>query len=60
MTAPYKRIVILHLTIIFGGGLAMMVKSTAPALVILIVLKIIADLHAHRREHQVTAPVAIN
>ncbi len=51
MAAPYKRIVVMHLTIIFGGWLAMLLKTPAPALALLIVLKIAADLRAHTREH---------
>lgn len=51
MSAPYKRIMLLHLTLIFGGWVAMLVDSPAPAVALLIGLKIIADLHAHTREH---------
>ena len=56
MMAPYKRIVVLHVTLIFGGWIAMMTRSPAPAVALLIGLKIIADLHAHTREHR-AAPV---
>ena len=59
MMAPYKRIVVLHLTLIFGGMIVMLVQSTAPAVAMLIGLKIIADLRAHTREHG-TAPVVSN
>lgn len=51
MAAPYKRIVVMHVTIIFGGGLTMMLNTPAPALALLILLKIAADLRAHTREH---------
>jgi len=51
MAAPYKRIIVMHLTIIFGGWLAMLLKTPAPALALLILLKIAADLRAHTREH---------
>ncbi|MBI3053556.1 MAG: hypothetical protein HYY77_05850, partial [Betaproteobacteria bacterium] len=51
MAAPYKRIIVMHLTIIFGGALAMLLKTPAPALALLILLKIAADLRAHTREH---------
>ena len=51
MTAPYKRIIVMHVTIIFGGGLTMMLKTPAPALALLILLKIAADMRAHTREH---------
>jgi len=51
MTAPYKRVIVMHLTIIFGGWLAMLLKTPAPALALLILLKVAADLRAHTREH---------
>ena len=51
MATPYKRIIVMHLTIIFGGWLAMLLKTPAPALALLILLKIAADLRAHTREH---------
>ncbi len=59
MNAPYKRVVLLHLTIIFGGWVVMMVQSTAPAVALLIGLKIIADLSAHAREHRAAPPETV-
>lgn len=55
MTAPYRRVIVLHLTLIFGGWLTMLVDSTAPAVALLIGLKICADLRAHTREHSFAA-----
>jgi hypothetical protein len=52
MGEPYKRIVMLHLTIIFGGWGVIMFRSAVPALVLLVTLKIGMDLWAHRREHR--------
>lgn len=51
MGQPYKRIIIMHITIIFGGFLAMMFESALPALLLLILMKIMADLRGHLREH---------
>lgn len=51
MGEPYKRIVIMHVTIIFGGFLALMFGTPLPALMLLIVLKVAADVVAHLREH---------
>lgn len=51
MMAPYGRVVILHLTIIFGGMLAMALGSPVGALVLLVVLKTVLDLGAHLGEH---------
>jgi hypothetical protein len=51
MAEPYKRIIVLHVTIIFGGWFIMLLRSPVPALVLLIALKTAVDLRAHRREH---------
>lgn len=51
MGAPYKRIIIMHVTIIIGGMLTLALGSSLPALLLLILLKLIADLRAHLREH---------
>ena len=55
MGQPYKRIIIMHVTIIFGGFLAMMLESALPALLLLIILKVAADLRGHLREHGAAA-----
>jgi len=52
MSEPYKRLVILHVTIIFGGWLIRLLKTPVPALILLIVLKTVVDLRAHRKEHR--------
>lgn len=51
MTEPYRRVVILHLTIIFGGWMILNLGAPLWALVLLVVLKSGTDLWAHRREH---------
>lgn len=51
MGQPYKRVIVLHLTIIFGGGIAMALGSPVWALLALIALKIGFDLNAHVKEH---------
>ncbi len=51
MGEPYKRIIVMHLTIILGGFLTMLLRAPAAALLVLIVLKTAADLRAHRKEH---------
>lgn len=55
MQRPYKRIIILHLTIIFGGGITMALGSPIWALLPLIALKTGFDLKAHIREHRKAA-----
>lgn len=47
----YSRIITMHCTIIFGGGAALILGSSAFALIMLIVLKIIADVRAHLKQH---------
>ncbi len=52
MQEPYGRVVIMHLTVIFGGGMAMVLGSPVPALLLLVVLKILADIRAHRKQRR--------
>jgi hypothetical protein len=52
MSEPYNRIFIMHVTIIIGGGLSLALGAPLPALILLILLKIMVDLRAHMRHHQ--------
>ncbi len=52
MTAPYKRIVILHVAIIFGGMGVMALGEPVAMLVVLVLLKLAMDVALHRREHR--------
>jgi len=56
MVRPYKRVVVLHLTIILGGFAAMALRSPVWALLLLVGIKIAVDLRAHRKEHAGQAP----
>jgi hypothetical protein len=51
LSEPYNRIFIMHLTVIVGGWVTMLLGAPQPALLVLIALKIAADLRAHRKEH---------
>jgi len=51
MSAPYRRIVIMHLTIIIGGGLSLVIGTPVFALILLILLKTFVDLHSHQQQH---------
>lgn len=52
MFAPYKRIVIMHLAILFGGIFVFAASSLRIIpLVLLIIGKTVLDLRAHRRHH---------
>ena len=53
MTQPYKRIVILHITIIAGGVPIMMLGSPIPLLCILVFLKLCVDISLHIKEHKI-------
>ncbi len=56
MNEPYKRVFILHLTILFGGFLVMLLKNRLPGLLVLLGLKIFVDLQAHKKEHSCGRP----
>jgi hypothetical protein len=60
MTAPYGRIVVLHVTILFGGGLMMALGSPVWGLLLLVALKIALDLRGHLRERAKLAAPEIN
>jgi hypothetical protein len=51
MSEPYKRIIIMHVTILFGGFMVMALSNTLAPLILLIGLKLIIDLYAHHQEH---------
>lgn len=48
---PYKRVFIMHMTIIFGAWVATAFHSPSLVLVILIFLKIAVDIYFHKKEH---------
>jgi hypothetical protein len=52
MTAPYNRIIVMHLTLIVGGWIILGLGSTTGALALLIVIKTFVDFTAHRKEHR--------
>jgi hypothetical protein len=52
MFAPYGRLVVLHITIIFGGLLIGLTGAPAAAIVVLILLKTILDLGLHFAERR--------
>ena len=52
MMQPYSRVVVLHLTVLFGGWLVMAIGSPLPALVLLAAVKTAADLRSHKAERR--------
>ncbi len=58
MSAPYGRVVILHLAIIFGGFAVMALGESVFLLLILVTLKLVLDIQLHQREHRRLAEAA--
>lgn len=52
MSAPYGRLVVLHITIIVGGMAIAFTGAPAAALAILVVLKTVMDIGFHLAEHR--------
>lgn len=48
---PYKRVVIMHITIVAGAGVALALEQPTIFLVFLVILKICTDILAHKKEH---------
>lgn len=55
MGEPYSRIMVMHVVIIFGGGLAMLLGSPTPVLLLVIAGKIVFDVRAHLKEREKVA-----
>lgn len=51
MMQPYGRIIIMHLTIIFGAFILILTGGPAWVLALMVILKTGLDLRAHRKEH---------
>jgi len=51
MTAPYRRLMILHITVLLGGVAVTELGSPIYLVVVLVFVKIAIDLLLHRREH---------
>ena len=52
MMAPYGRIIVMHISILFGGFAVTFLGQPEWMLVLFVVLKIVVDLAAHLREHR--------
>ena len=52
MAAPYSRVIVLHLTVLFGGWVVMLLGSPLGALIILVVIKTLVDVKAHAAERR--------
>jgi len=52
MSAPYSRVVVMHISILAGGFLLVAIGSPVALLLMLVVLKTIVDIKFHLREHK--------
>ena len=52
MMQPYSRVFVMHLVVLFGGFLVQSFDAPVLAVVLLIALKTLIDLAAHRKEHR--------
>lgn len=51
MVEPYRRVIVLHLTVLFGGAALSVLGVPVGALAVLVLAKTALDLWSHRREH---------
>ncbi len=54
MVAPYLRLVVMHVAILFAGVFVLIARSPAPLLVLLVAGKIALDLVLHARSHRLS------
>ena len=52
MLAPYKRVAIMHCTVLLGGFGSLLLGEPAIALIVLIAMKLLMDSRSHLKEHQ--------
>ena len=52
MFRPYGRIMVMHVSIIFGAGGAMLLGNPLPILLVLVIAKTMLDLRMHNKERQ--------
>ena len=51
MLEPYKRVIVMHITIILGGMLSQIMDNHKSAILVMIILKITADIFSHANTH---------
>ncbi len=54
MTAPYKRVVVMHGTLLFGGFLVLALHAQQAGFALMIALKVAADLHGLVKVHRLS------
>ncbi|HVZ80183.1 MAG TPA: DUF6498-containing protein [bacterium] len=58
MSAPYRRVIVMHMTLLFGGFLSMALHMDKPAFFLMVALKTFVDLGAHTRKNFAGHPAA--
>jgi hypothetical protein len=58
MMSVYGRVVVLHLTILFGGAAISFLGHPAAAMAVMVIVKTVIDLGLHLREHTAAQPPA--
>lgn len=59
MGAPYLRVLIMHITVLFGSALLISINGqSAGPLIVLTIIKITVDIFSHNFEHNKTIPVS--
>lgn len=51
-TQPYSRVVVLHLTILFGAFVSIFLGQSIGILIVLVLAKIVVDVFYHQKEHR--------
>jgi hypothetical protein len=51
MFEPYKRVIVMHITIILGGILSQVIGNSQSAMLVMVAMKISADLFSHANYH---------
>ena len=52
MVEPYRRVLVLHLTVLLGGAALSKLGAPVGALAVLVLTKTALDLWSHRKEHE--------
>lgn len=58
MLDPYRRVVVMHVTLLAGGMLISLLRTPVAGVALLIVLKVALDLRAHHRQHKLLIAAA--
>jgi hypothetical protein len=53
--SPYRRVIVMHVTLLIGGGLGLILGGGMVTIAFLILLKTATDLHAHINERKISS-----